>query len=106
MRGWMQSENCDSLRKTIRANRTVLRSITYGISRAISSTVFLLLLVLFFTQPNVFRAFTPELFGIKQVTPNIYTDQRLKAEEIKRAIAVAEKNATAFFQIRRQTLNI
>ncbi len=75
----------------------MLRTILVGISRAISSTIFLLLFVLFVTQPNVYRAFAPTLFGINQVAPNIYTDQRLKIESIKRAIANADKNAATFF---------
>ena len=74
-----------------------MRSIIIGISRAISSSVFVLLVILYCTQPNTLRAFTPQLFGIKQVAPNIYSDQRLKVESIKRAIAKAQKNASDFF---------
>lgn len=75
----------------------MLRSIIIGISRAISSSIFLLIAILFFTQPNIYRAFTPGLFGINKVAPNIYTDQRLKIESIKRAVKAAEENAAKFF---------
>jgi hypothetical protein len=75
----------------------VLRSIFIGISRAISSTAFVVIAILFFTQPNIYRAIVPGLFGINEVAPNIYTDKRLKVQSIKRAIKIAEQNASAFF---------
>jgi hypothetical protein len=76
----------------------LLRSIVIGISRAISSTTFVVMALLYFTQPHYLRAFTPQLFGINKVAENIYTDQRLKTNAIKQAIATAEKNSAKFFE--------
>jgi hypothetical protein len=59
--------------------------------------MFVALFILYFTQPNFYRAFTPQLFGIDQVAPHIFTDQPNRAAEIQRAVDVADKNAAAFF---------
>lgn len=57
----------------------------------------LVLTVLFFTQPNYYRAFAPQLFGLNEIAPNIYSDQRLKRNAILRAIQAADANAAKFF---------
>jgi hypothetical protein len=88
---------CDSLCKITRAGHGLFRSIIIGISRAISSTIFVVIFILYFTQPNIYRALTPQLFGIQRVSPDVFTDQPSRALSIKSAVEKATKNAANFF---------
>jgi hypothetical protein len=75
----------------------LLRSIIIGISRAITNTIFVVIGILYLTQPNVYRALTPSIFGIEQVAPKIFTDQPAKTDEIKRAITASKSYVSSFF---------
>jgi hypothetical protein len=88
---------CDTLPKITGQGASLFRSISIGISRAITSTIFLVLALLFFTQPNYYRAFAPQFFGLNKIAPNIYSDQRLQLNAIQRAIKAADQNAAKFF---------
>lgn len=55
------------------------------------------IVLLYFTQPNFYRAFTPTLFGIEKVAPRVFTDRPDRLASIQRAIKAAEENAAVFF---------